>query len=95
MLLKRRRKGDTYMVTLTRTITCSLPDKEDVLKHLEAEHKEQHFKNFDDVYDEIQYVINDYIDPVIYDFICSDLDEYSEDIEHTFLDTHPEIERWY
>ena len=83
------------MVTLTRTITCSLPDKEDVLKHLEAEHKKQPFKNDDDVHDEIQGVIDDYINPEIFDFLCSDVDEYSEDIEHTFLDAHPEIERWY
>lgn len=83
------------MVTLTRTITCSLPDKEDVLKHLEAEHKKQHFKNDDDVYDEIQDVIVDYIDFAAYDFLCSDIDEYSDDIKNTFLDTHPEIERWY
>ncbi len=82
------------MLILTQTITCKLPDAEDVLEHLETEHKKQHFRNDDDVYDEIQDILSDYIDDdEVYDFFGPDIDEYLDDIKNTFLDAHSEIER--
>ncbi len=80
------------MLVLTRTITCNLPDDGDILELLEAKHKEQPFKDYDDVFQAIQDIILDDTDDEAYDYFFNDIQDYSEDIADTFLESHSEIE---
>lgn len=83
------------MQILTRTITCNLPYEEDVLERLEIKHKEQPFKEWDDVVDTIHDMILEYTYQEAYDFFYDEVDDYANEIADTFLKTHSEIEKWW
>jgi len=80
------------MLTLTRTITCNLPDDGDILDALEAAHEKLPFKNYDDVFGAIQEMILNCTDDEAYDYFFNDIQDDSEDITGSFLESHPEIE---
>ena len=79
------------MLTLSHTIACNLPDAEEVLKLLEAEHEKEPFINYDDVFQTMDIILYD-IDDEAYDYFLNDIQDYSEDIVDAFLKSHPEIE---
>ena len=79
------------MLTLSHTITCNLPDAEEVLKLLETEHEEHSFIKYNDVLQAAHNIISDDIDDEAYDYFYDNIMDYSVDIVGAFWDSHPEI----
>lgn len=79
------------MLTLSHIITCNLPDAEEVLKLLEAQHEEQPFIKYNDILQAVHDIVSDDADEEAYDFFYDKIMDYSVNITGDFWDSHPEI----
>ena len=80
------------MPILTRTITCDLLDKEEVLNGLEVAHKKRPFISYNDVFGAVLNVLFNCTEDEIYKLFFNDIENYAIDITGTFLDSHPGID---